>query len=135
MARRRQRMMAELNIVPLVDVALVLLVVFMMTAPMLTQGVDVDLPDAHSAPMQPKDEPLVVTVRAGGAVFLGETRIPDPPENLAPKVRAIREEAPARPVILNGDAQAPYAAVARTLDILRRGGIREVGLQTEPVGR
>jgi biopolymer transport protein TolR len=134
MAYRRRRMMAEINIIPLVDVVLVLLVVFMMTAPMLTQGVEVDLPDTRSAPMRQETEPLVVTVRADGGVFLQKSRVANPREQLVSKIRAIRRESPGRPVVLNGDARAPYAAVARTLDLLRRGGIRSVGLQTEPAG-
>ena len=132
MSLHRRRLMGEINIIPLVDVVLVLLVVFMMTAPMLTQGVDVDLPETSSPPLRPSDEPLVITVKDSGAVFVEKTRVEDPPAELAPKVKAILREKPDRPVVLNGDTDAAYGAVAGALELLRRGGVRNVGLQTQP---
>ncbi|HKJ71403.1 MAG TPA: biopolymer transporter ExbD [Gammaproteobacteria bacterium] len=134
MAYRRRKLMGEINIIPLVDVVLVLLVVFMMTAPMLTRGVDVDLPQVDAAPLHPPEEPLVVTVRKSGAIYLEKTRIDDPRHDLSPKVKAILAEHPDRPVVVNGDQGAAYGAVAKTLELLRRGGVRDVGLQTRPVG-
>ncbi len=133
MSFRRRRLMGDINIIPLVDVVLVLLVVFMMTAPMLTQGVDVDLPETSSPPLRPPDEPLVITVKESGAVLVEKGRVSDPSQELAQKVKAILREQPGRPVVLNGDTHANYGAVASTLELLRRGGVRNVGLQTQPV--
>jgi biopolymer transport protein TolR len=125
--------MGEINIIPLVDVVLVLLMVFMMTAPMLTPGVTVDLPQtgAEALPKQ-QDEPLVVTVRPDGRVFLGDNEVADP-WTLPRKVKAVRREAPNRPVLLRGDKEVPYGAVAATLTLLQKGGVANVGLVTEPV--
>ncbi|KPV41099.1 hypothetical protein AN478_04095 [Thiohalorhabdus denitrificans] len=131
MAYRRRKLMGEINIIPLVDVVLVLLVVFMMTAPMLTRGVDVDLPEASSQPVATQDEPLEVTVREDG-VYLQKTRIADPQEKLVPKVRALLEEQPGQHVLLRGQRTVDYEAVVVTLNLLREGGIRQVDLVTKP---
>lgn len=132
MAFRRRRLMGEINIIPLVDVVLVLLVVFMMTAPMLTQGVRVDLPETDAAPLQADREPLEVTVRDDG-IYLQKTRVEAPLENLAPKVRAILAERPGQRVLLRGQRDVPYEAVVVALNLLRQGGIRRVDLVTEPL--
>ena len=133
MTLRRRRLIGEINIIPLVDVVLVLLMVFMMTAPMLTPGVSVDLPRT-GAEVLPKeqDEPLVVTVRPDGRVFLGDNEVEDP-WTLPRKVKAVRREAPNRSVLLRGDKEVPYGAVAATLTLLQKGGVADVGLVTEPV--
>ena len=134
MAYRRRNLMGEINIIPLVDVVLVLLVVFMMTAPMLTQGVKVDLPQTDAAPLEAEREPLEVTVRTDG-VYLQKTRIADPKANLADKVQAILAERPGQHVLLRGQKDVPYEAVVVALNLLRQGGIRKVDLVTEPLSR
>lgn len=126
--------MGEINIIPLVDVVLVLLVVFMMTAPMLTQGVDVQLPETDAAPLKAQSEPLEVTVRGDG-VYLQKTRIANPQENLAPKVRAILRENPGQHVLLRGQKDVDYEAVVVALNLLRRGGVQKVDLVTQSVER
>jgi biopolymer transport protein TolR len=134
MAYRRRKLMGEINIIPLVDVVLVLLVVFMMTAPMLTQGVKVDLPQTDAAPLKPEREPLEVTVRDDG-VYLQKTRVAQPKKELAAKVKAILAEQPGQHVLLRGQKDVPYEAVVVALNLLRQGGIRKVDLVTEPVSR
>jgi len=134
MSYRRRRLMGEINIIPLVDVVLVLLVVFMMAAPMLTQGVDVDLPEADSQPVTPETEPLEVSVREDG-VYLQKTRVAEPQANLAPKVKALLQENPEQHVLLRGQRTVDYEAVVVTLNLLRQGGIRQVDLVTQPVSR
>jgi biopolymer transport protein TolR len=126
--------MGEINIIPLVDVVLVLLVVFMMAAPMLTQGVDVDLPEANSKPVTPETEPLEVTVREDG-VYLQKTRVANPKADLADRVQAILRESPEQHVLLRGQRTVDYEAVVVTLNLLRQGGIRQVDLVTQPVSR
>jgi biopolymer transport protein TolR len=126
--------MGEINIIPLVDVVLVLLVVFMMAAPMLTQGVDVDLPETDAKPVTPETEPLEVTVREDG-VYLQKTRVDNPKANLAARVKAILKENPEQHVLLRGQKTVDYQAVVVTLNLLRQGGIRQVDLVTQPVSR
>jgi len=122
--------MGEINVTPLVDVMLVLLIIFMVTAPLLTQGVDVDLPDAASPPMQQNVEPLVVSIRKNGDIFLQKkvTRL----EQLAPRIKAIREQKKDLPVFIRGDSKTPYEHVARVMSALSSAGIEKVGLVTEP---
>ncbi len=123
--------MGEINVTPLVDVMLVLLIIFMVTAPLLTQGVNVDLPDADSPPMQQNIEPLVVTIRADGRIYLQKHAIQM--KQLAPRIQAMRSQKPDLPVFIRGDAKTPYETVARVMSMLESAGIRKVGLVTEPI--
>jgi biopolymer transport protein TolR len=122
--------MGEINVTPLVDVMLVLLIIFMVTAPLLTQGVDVDLPDAASPPMQQNVEPLVISISRKGDLFLQKN--PIKLEQLAPRIKAIREQKKDLPVFIRGDAKTPYEHVARVMSLLSSAGIEKVGLVTEP---
>ncbi len=132
MSYRRRPLLGEINIIPLVDVVLVLLVVFMMSAPMLTQGVEVELPKTRSAPLPAHQvEPLVISVRPDGAIFLEETRIKSS-QSLVHKVQSILQNNPERPVLVRGDGAVEYERVATTLAWLYRGGVTDVGLVTEP---
>jgi len=125
--------MGEINVTPLVDVMLVLLIIFMVTAPLLTQGVNVNLPQAKSPPMQQNTEPLVLTVKRDGRIYLQrhEIRL----SQLAPRIRAIRAQKPGLPVFIRGDAKTPYENVARVLSTLEAANIQKVGLVTEPYRR
>ena len=125
--------MGEINVTPLVDVMLVLLIIFMVTAPLLTQGVNVNLPQAKSPPMQQNTEPLVLTVKRDGRIYLQrhEIRL----SQLAPRIRAIRVRKPGLPVFIRGDARTPYENVARVLSTLEAANIQKVGLVTEPYRR
>ena len=123
--------MGEINVTPLVDVMLVLLIIFMVTAPMLTQGVNVDLPDAKSPPMQQNVEPLVVTVRADGSIFLQKYDVQL--DQLAPRITAMLQEKPGLPVFIRGDAKTPYENIAQVMSLLESSGIKKVGLVTEPI--
>ena len=125
--------MGEINVTPLVDVMLVLLIIFMVTAPLLTQGVNVDLPQADSPPMQQNTEPLVLTVQRDGRIFLQRHEISL--SQLAPRIKAIRQQKPGLPVFIRGDAKTPYEYVARVLSTLEAASIQKVGLVTEPYRR
>jgi biopolymer transport protein TolR len=139
MAERR-RPMSEINVVPYIDVMLVLLVIFMATAPLLTQGVVVDLPDAPSdvVPEDQKD-PLVVSVRADGAIFLhlgmtsseseGDRVTPDSLEETATKIIGARPDVP---VYIRADHGLEYGVVVGVMTSLQRAGATSVGLITEP---
>ncbi|MDT8376400.1 MAG: protein TolR [Mariprofundaceae bacterium] len=122
--------MGEINVTPLVDVMLVLLIIFMVTAPLLTQGINVDLPDADAPAMQQNVEPLVVTIHSNGDIYLQKHKTEL--KNLAPRISAMRKVKPNLPVFIRGDAKTAYEHVARTLSTLEQAGIRKVGLVTEP---
>jgi len=125
--------MGEINVTPLVDVMLVLLIIFMVTAPLLTQGVNVDLPDSDAPAMQQNVEPLVITIQRDGTIFLQKHAIAL--DQLAPRITAMRKEKPNLPVFIRGDAKTPYEIIARVMGRLERAGIRQVGLVTEPESR
>jgi len=122
--------MGEINVTPLVDVMLVLLIIFMVTAPLLTQGVNVDLPEADSPALQQNVEPLVVTIRANGRIYLHKHSIQI--KQLAPRIQAMRKQKPNLPIFIRGDAKTPYGRVAEVMGLLESAGIKKVGLVTEP---
>ncbi len=139
MARRRKPM-SEINVVPYIDVMLVLLVIFLATAPLLTQGVVVDLPDAPSEPVeQDQQDPLVISVRADGAIFvnLGIQNSDDQGtrvtiyslEDQAGKILRAREDVP---VYVKADHSLDYGMVVRVMTVLQKAGAKSVGLITEP---
>jgi biopolymer transport protein TolR len=127
--------MSEINVVPYIDVMLVMLVIFMVTAPLLTQGVKVELPQAAAEPMDSKDqEPLVVTVDAGGSLYLNIGDAPDDPvegDALVQRVAAVLRRQPAKPVMVRGDHAADYGSVVAAMVLLQQAGISGVGLVTE----
>jgi len=134
-ANAEDEVLAEINVTPLVDVMLVLLIIFMIAAPMLHQGVEVALPraDAANLPMRVED-PLVVSVDRDGNVYLQETRIAteDLVERLTDQIKARGNDS----VFLKGDRDVPYGRIIEVLDVLHRGGIVHVGMVTEkPVER
>ena len=132
--RRRKKLMSEINVVPYIDVMLVLLVIFMITAPLLTQGVKVDLPQAASRPVEVQDrETLVVTVDREGRYFLDDKRIGT--DELGKKVAAILKLRPQTPVMVRGDRSANYGEVVKVMTLLQGAGAESVGLLTEPEGK
>lgn len=127
------RPLADINVTPLVDVMLVLLIVFMVTAPMLAAGLKVNLPQARTAQPLPPKEPIVVTVKAGGEVALGVDPIER--EHLAGIVKARLGGDPARVVQVKGDRDAPYGEVVGVIDLLSAGGIARIALTTDKARR
>lgn len=131
--------MSEMNVVPYIDVMLVLLVIFMITTPMLTQGVNVDLPRAQAEPLPQDDErePLIVSVDANGAYYLevGDERgSPKPLREITQDVTRILAERPDAGVYVRGDEHVRYGEVIRLMSSLQVAGARSVGLITEPPG-
>jgi biopolymer transport protein TolR len=124
------QLMSEINIVPFVDVMLVLLIIFMMGAPMLNQGVEVNLPKTASKVMKTREDPLMVTVKADGAVFLEEHRIEL--EGLEAKVSSIFKNRAEKEVLLRADKTVPYGTVIGVVARIKRAGIDKLGMVTEP---
>jgi biopolymer transport protein TolR len=128
-ARRRRRPMAEINVTPFVDVMLVLLIVFMVTAPLLTVGVTVDLPETASSPLPGQDEPLTVSVARDGAVFLQDSAIDLP--DLGPRLLAITERRPDTRIFVRGDKVIDYGRVMEVVGAIHSAGFTKVALVTE----
>ena len=133
--RLRRRPMSEINVVPYIDVMLVLLVIFMITAPLLTQGVKVELPQADAEPLDVEtQEPLVVTIDAAGNYYLNfgdNQRSPVEPRILAARVGALLRHRPGLAVVVRGDENVAYGDVVILMTILQRAGAPSVGLMTE----
>ncbi len=134
--QNRRKPMSEINVVPYIDVMLVLLVIFMITAPLLTQGVDVELPQADAEPLSQKnEEPVVVTIDRNGEMYIdvGEGRDrPVTAEDLVSRVRAVLKYKPKTPIMVRGDAGVAYGRVVETMVLLQSAGTPSVGLITEP---
>ena len=129
--RGRRALNAEINVTPFVDVMLVLLIVFMITAPMLVRGEDVSLPKTKSGPIQtdPNNAPLAITVKSNGDVFIQTTKIDV--ETLGPQVQAIIGEGYDKPIYVRGDEDTPYGIVVDVMAEIRAAGYTRVSLVTE----
>lgn len=134
--RVRRRKVAEINVVPYIDVMLVLLIIFMVTAPLITQGVKVDLPQAEAEPLDKDSKtPLVASVDADGNYYLANgvgENIPMSAQALAEEVAARLVVEPDRPVVVNGDGSVSYDAVVQLMVMLQKqAGVPSVGLMTD----
>jgi biopolymer transport protein TolR len=126
----RSGMMAEINVTPFVDVMLVLLIIFMVTAPMMVQGVDIELPKSESPPLVSEEEQLVLSLTADGKYFINESEFTF--EELQVKLRAIREANPDQAIFVKADGALPYEKVIRMMSVAQAAGIGKVGLVTQP---
>jgi biopolymer transport protein TolR len=122
--------MAEINVTPLVDVMLVLLVIFMVTAPMMQQGVQVNLPKAETKAMTPLEETVIVTVEKSGKIYINKDEIP--PADLRGKLTAMFAAREKKEVFLKADAGVPYGEVVRAMADIKGAGIERLGMVTEP---
>jgi biopolymer transport protein TolR len=122
--------LSEINVTPFVDVMLVLLVIFMVTAPMMLQGVDVDLPETMTQPLRVKDEPLILTVKKDGKYYVGRKEVPL--VVLRQKLEAIFEGRDSKELFLRADEDAPYGVVVKALAAAREAGAKQLGMVTEP---
>ena len=133
--RTKRKLVAEINVVPYIDVTLVLLVVFMITAPLLMQGVKVDLPEANSAPMDVEDqEPFIVSIKADGSYWI-DVKGENQTQSLATikdRVAKILRQTPKTPVLVWGDSNVDYGVVVNLMSELQAAGAPSVGLVTEP---
>lgn len=129
--RGRRALNAEINVTPFVDVMLVLLIVFMITAPLLVRGEDVSLPKTRSGPIQtsPNDAPLAITIKANGEVFIQTTKVDV--STLGPQVQAIVGEGYDKPIYVRGDEATPYGIVMDVMAEIKAAGYTRVSLVTE----
>ncbi|SFH73415.1 protein TolR [Modicisalibacter xianhensis] len=132
----RRKPMGEINVVPFIDVMLVLLVIFMITAPMLTQGVQVDLPQVTSEPIEDIEdrEPIIVSVDKEGQYFisLGDEETPVSLDEISDKIIIILQRRPETPVLVRGDRNVPYGQIVTLMSTLQVAGVPNVGLISEP---
>jgi biopolymer transport protein TolR len=126
----RNRPLSEINVTPFVDVMLVLLIIFMVTAPMMQQGVDVDLPETTTQPLRMQEEPLILTIQKEGKYYLGRTEIPL--SELKTKLEAIFEGRDSKEIFLRADSETPYGVVVKGLAAAREAGASKLGMVTEP---
>ncbi len=128
--RGRHRPMADINVTPMVDVMLVLLVIFMITAPLLTVGVPVDLPKTSAATLQGQDEPLAVSVNVKGQIFLMETEVQL--NELVPRLTAIANGAKERRIFVRGDKSVDYGRMLEVMGTINTAGFNHVALVAQP---
>lgn len=132
--RNAYRPMAEINVTPFIDVMLVLLIVFMVTAPLLNAGVQVDLPKSEAGPISDKDDkPIEVTVENDGDIFIGETKVTS--SELMVKLGAITNDDTERRIFIRADQGLSYGRVMEVLGAVNNGGYRKVALISEPAAR
>jgi len=128
----RYRPLAEINVTPLVDVMLVLLIVFMVAAPLMTSGVNVDLPKASAAPLAQDSEPVTVSVNAEGKIFLGETEAGLP--ELVARLQAASDNKTDRRIFVRGDKGISYGRIMEVMATITQGGFTKVALLAEQTG-
>ena len=126
--RRRHSPMAEINVTPFVDVMLVLLIIFMVSAPLLTVGVPIDLPETQARPMEGDTEPITVSIDPDGKVFLQEAEVT--PDQLVTTLQAIAKNGLDERIFVRGDRDADYGTIMRVMGRLNSAGYRRIGLVT-----
>ena len=135
--RKRRRPVSEINVVPYIDVMLVLLIILMVTAPLISQGVKVDLPKASAQPIEQEDKPpIIASVDIKGDYYLNlgdnqEQAVDE--EEMAALVQAQLKQSPDTPVVVKGDGQVAYNEVIQLMVLLQKAGVPSVGLMTDPV--
>ncbi len=137
--QRRRKLMGEINVVPYIDVMLVLLIIFMITAPLLTQGIQVELPDANAQPLDPEllknREPLVLSVDRKGQYYLnvgGDEDAPIEAAEVARRATAVLGRDGATPVLIKADERVAYGRVVQGMVLLQQAGAKKIGFLTDP---
>lgn len=125
-----KRLMSDINVTPFVDVMLVLLIIFMVTAPMMMQGVEVDLPQTTTKSIKTKEEPLFLSINKQREIFLEQDRMKL--EDLEDKIRAISKYRRDKGILLRADRDVPYGFVIQVISRLKRAGVENLGMVTEP---
>lgn len=130
----RRKLSSEINVVPYIDVMLVLLIIFMITAPLLTQGIEVNLPETSAQPLSQSEQPLTLSVDARGRYFLsvGDPKKPLNEEDILRQVDIVMRNNPQEMVLVNADKAVPYQFVAQAMTLLQRAGVPKIGFVTDP---
>jgi biopolymer transport protein TolR len=131
-SRARRGALSEINVTPLVDVMLVLLIIFMISAPLLTAGVPVELPKTEAGAMQDETQPLTLTIREDGRIFVGDNELPF--AELSPRLKAMTNASTERPIYVRADGRASYAIVAQVMASLSTSGFTKINLVTDTGG-
>jgi biopolymer transport protein TolR len=136
---QKRKLMGEINVVPYIDVMLVLLVIFMVTAPLLTQGIKVELPKAGAEPIAdiPDHPPLIVSVDADGNLYINvgdDEEEPASAKDIVARVGAVLRNKPSTPILIKADRAVPYGNVVGAMVLLQQGGADNVGFVTDPLG-
>ena len=127
----QDRLMSDINVTPFVDVMLVLLIIFMVTAPMMTQGMDIDLPEAVSDPIESETEQLLVSINKDNQIFINDVSVTL--ETLRGKIENVLENQPHRGVFLKADKGVPYGIVVSAMSEIKNAGVEKLGIVTAPV--
>ncbi len=127
---RGKAIMSEINVTPFVDVMLVLLIIFMVAAPMMTVGVPIDLPETQAKALNSETQPITISVKSDGQIFLQET--PIPVEEVAAKLEAIATTGYSERIFVRGDATSPYGVIADVMSRIQEAGFKNIGLVTQP---
>lgn len=135
---QKRKLMGDINVVPYIDVMLVLLVIFMVTAPLLTQGIEVNLPKANSEPIKevPNHQPLVLSVDAAGNLYINVGDNEDQPttgKDIIARVGAVLRNRPDTPILVKADRAVPYGHVVGAMVVLQQGGAQSIGFVTDPL--
>lgn len=133
--RKRRKLKAEINVVPYIDVMLVLMIIFMVTAPLMNLGVDIQLPQSNAAAIQNDKEPVIITVDKDGAYFLtigASQSEPIDADALVNKVSAFVRQNPDVPVLIGGDERVEYGRIYQAMALLQSAGVPKVGLMSQP---
>ena len=135
---QKRKLMGEINVVPYIDVMLVLLVIFMVTAPLLTQGIEVELPKAGAEPIETSSErlPLVLSVDPEGFLYLNvgdNEELPVEAQEVVARVGAVMRNAPETPILVKADRSVAYGYVVGAMVLLQQGGAEDVGFVTDPL--
>jgi len=125
--------MSQINVTPFVDVMLVLLIIFMVTAPMMQAGIDVELPKVEASAIESPEEPIVITIDSRERIHLGKKAVSA--EDLGKRLKAINKARPGRTVLLRADEKVAYGVVVQTIAAVRKAGIEKIGMVTEPAGK